>query len=148
MAEKEIRVAIAGIGCCTGHLVQGVYKYNDVEDNSKSIPGLMHPVLGDYKIRNIKYVAAFDIDKNKIGKDLSEAIFTKPNNMTKFAEVPKQGVEVKMGPILDGAPPHLREFFDVADKYEPCDIVEELKKAKAEILVNFIPTGSENAAKF
>jgi myo-inositol-1-phosphate synthase len=148
MAEKEIRVAIAGIGCCTGHLVQGVYKYNDVEDNSKSIPGLMHPVLGDYKIRNIKYVAAFDIDKNKIGKDLSEAIFTHPNNMTKFAEVPKQGVEVKMGPILDGAPPHLREFFNVADEYEPCDVVEELKKAKAEILVNFIPTGSEKAAKF
>ena len=148
MAEKEIRVAIAGIGCCTGHLVQGVYKYNDVEDNSKSIPGLMHPVLGDYKIRNIKYVAAFDIDKNKIGKDLSEAIFTHPNNMTKFAEVPKHGVEVKMGPILDGAPPHLREFFNVADEYEPCDVVEELKKAKADILVNFIPTGSEKAAKF
>jgi myo-inositol-1-phosphate synthase len=145
---KEIRVAVAGIGCCTSHLVQGVYKYWDVEDNSKWVPGLMHPVLGDYKIRDIKYVAAFDIDRNKIGKDLSEAIFTTPNNMTKFADVPKQNVEVKMGPILDGAPKHLRDFFDVADDYEPCDVVKELKDAKAEILVNFIPTGSEEAAKF
>ncbi|MDD3521136.1 MAG: inositol-3-phosphate synthase, partial [Actinomycetota bacterium] len=88
MSGKEIKVAIAGVGCCTSHLVQGVYKYHDVEDNSTWIPGLMHPVLGDYKIRDIKYVAAFDIDRNKIGKDLAEAIFAKPNNMTKFAEVP------------------------------------------------------------
>jgi len=146
--EKEIRVAVAGIGCCTSHLVQGVYKYWDVEDNSKWIPGLMHPVLGDYKIRDIKYVAAFDIDRNKIGKELSEAIFAEPNNMTKFADVPRQDVEVKMGPILDGAPDHLRDFFDVADDYEPCDVVKELKDAKAEILVNFIPTGSAEAAKF
>ena len=132
--KKEIRVAVAGIGCCTSHLVQGVYKYWDVEDNSKWIPGLMHPVLGDYKIRDIKYVAAFDIDRNKIGKDLSEAIFTEPNNMTKFADVSEQNVEVKMGPILDGAPAHLRDFFDVADEYEPCDVVKELKDSGAEIL--------------
>jgi myo-inositol-1-phosphate synthase len=145
---KEIRVAVAGIGCCTSHLVQGVYKYWDVEDNSKWIPGLMHPVLGDYKIRDIKYVAAFDIDRNKIGKDLAEAIFAKPNNMVKFAEVPEQGVKVKMGPILDGAPPHLREFFAVADDYEPCDVVKELNDSGAEILVNFIPTGSAEAARF
>jgi len=76
------------------------------------------------------------------------AIFAKPNNMTKFADVPKQDVEVKMSPILDGAPKHLREFFDVADDYEPCDVVKELKDSKAEVLVNFIPTGSEKAAKF
>ena len=109
---KEIRVAIIGVGCCASHLVQGVYKYHDVEDNSKWIPGLMHPVLGDYKIRDLKYVAAFDIDRGKLGKDLSEAIFSSPNNMTKFAEVPKQGVVVKMGPIFDGAPDHLRKFYD------------------------------------
>jgi myo-inositol-1-phosphate synthase len=148
MLEKEIRVAVAGIGCCTSHLVQGIYKYWDVEDNSTWIPGLMHPVLGGYKIRDIKYVVALDIDKNKIGKDLSEAIFAKPNNMIKFAEVPKQGVKVKMGPILDGAPQHLRNFFDVADDIKPINVVKELKDAKAEILVNFIPTGSEKAAKF
>ena len=148
MSGKEIRVAIVGVGCCTSHLVQGIYKYHDVEDNKTWIPGLMHPVLGDYKIRDIKYVAAFDIDRNKVGKDLSEAIFAKPNNMTKFAEVPKQDVEVKMGPILDGAPKHLREFFDVADDCEPCDVVKELKDSKADVFVNFIPTGSEKAAKF
>lgn len=148
MLNKEIRVAVAGIGCCTSHLVQGIYKYYDIEDNNLWIPGLMHPVLGDYKIRDIKYVAAFDIDRNKLGKDLSEAIFTQPNNMTKFAEVPRQNVEVKMGPILDGAPEHLREYFDVADDLEPCDVVKELRDSKAEVLVNFIPTGSEKAAKF
>jgi len=148
MSEKEIKVAVAGIGCCTSHLVQGVYKYYDIEDNKKWIPGLMHPVLGDYKIRDIKYVAAFDIDRNKVGKDLSEAIFAKPNNMVKFSDVPDQKVKVKMGPILDGAPDHLRRFFDVADDLKPCDVVKELKDSGAEILVNFIPTGSAEAAKF
>ena len=148
MSEKEIRVAIAGIGCCASHLVQGVYKYYNVEDNKKWIPGLMHPVLGDYKIRDIKYVAAFDIDRNKVGKDLSEAIFKKPNNMTKFADVPDQKVEVKMGPVLDGAPEHLRKYFDVADDLKLCDVVKELRDSGAEILVNFIPTGSAQAARF
>jgi myo-inositol-1-phosphate synthase len=147
-SNNEIRVAVAGIGCCTSHLVQGVYKYHDVEDNNKWIPGLMHPVLGDYKIRDIKYVAAFDIDKGKIGKDMSEAIFAPPNNMTKFADVPKQNVEVKMGPILDGAPDHLRKFFNVADNQKPVDVVKELKDSGAEVLVNFIPTGSDKAAEF
>jgi myo-inositol-1-phosphate synthase len=148
MADREIRVAVAGIGCCTSHLVQGVYKYWEVEDNETWIPGLMHPVLGGYKIRDIRYVAAFDIDRNKIGTDLSKAIFAPPNNMARFAEVPPQGVEVRMGPVLDGAPPHLREHFDVADEAAPVDVVRELKEAKAQILVNFIPTGSEQAAKF
>ena len=108
----------------------------------------MHPVLGDYKIRDIKYVAAFDIDRNKVGKDLSEAIFKKPNNMTKFADVPDQKVEVKMGPVLDGAPEHLRKYFDVADDLKLCDVVKELRDSGAEILVNFIPTGSAQAARF
>lgn len=148
MSGNEIKVALAGIGCCASHLVQGIYKYEDVEDNSKWIPGLMHPVLGDYKIRDIKYVAAFDIDKNKIGKDLSEAIFAKPNNMTKFSDVPKQDVEVKMAPIYDGAPDHLRAYYEVADDAKPCDVVKELKSSGAQILVNYIPTGSEEAAKF
>ena len=148
MTDNEIRVAVAGIGCCTSHLVQGIYKYHDVENNGEWIPGLMHPVLSDYKIRDINYVAAFDIDKNKIGTDLSEAIFAPPNNMTKFADVPNQGVEVMMGPILDGAPEHLRKYYDVADGVEPSDVVAVLREAEAEVFVNFIPTGSEDAAKF
>ena len=148
--DKEIRVAVAGIGCCTSHLVQGVYKYFDVLDKDKWIPGLMHPVLADYRIRDIKFVAAFDIDRRKIGKDLSEAVFSAPNNMVKFSDVPTQNVTVKMGPVLDGAPPHLRggRFYEVADESKPCDVVSELKAAHAEILVNFIPTGSQKAARF
>ena len=147
---KEIRVAVAGIGCCTSHLVQGIYKYHDVTDPEKWIPGLMHPVLGDYKIRDIKFVAAFDIDRRKVGRDLSEAIFAENNNMAVFSKVPPQGVTVKMGPVLDGAPPHLRggQFYDVADDTKPCDVVAELKAAKAEVFVNFIPTGSKEAARF
>ena len=143
-------MAVAGIGCCTSHLVQGIYKYWDVLDNERWVPGLMHPVLGEYRIRDIKFVAAFDIDRRKIGTDLSEAIFSAPNNMTKFSDVPKLGVTVKMGPVLDGAPPHLRggKFYDVADDLKPCDVVAELKASGAEILVNFIPTGSQNAARF
>ncbi len=103
-----------------------------------------------YRIQDIKFVAAFDIDRRKIGTDLSAAIFSAPNNMAKFSDVPKLGVTVKMGPVLDGAPPHLRggQFYDVADELKPCDVVAELKAARAEILVNFIPTGSEKAAKF
>ena len=148
--DRTIRVAVAGIGCCTSHLVQGIYKYWDVVNNEKWVPGLMHPVLGDYRIQDIKFVAAFDIDRRKIGTDLSAAIFSAPNNMAKFSDVPKLGVTVKMGPVLDGAPPHLRggQFYDVADELKPCDVVAELKAARAEILVNFIPTGSEKAAKF
>ena len=146
--QKEIRVAIAGVGCCASHLVQGVYKYNNVEDNTKWIPGLMHPVLGDYKIRDLKYAAAFDIDRGKLGKDLSEAIFSSPNNMTKFADVPRQDVEVKMGPILDGAPEHLRKFYDVADEEKPVDVVKELKDSGSEVFINYIPTGSDEAARF
>ncbi|MBT3272024.1 MAG: inositol-3-phosphate synthase [Spirochaetales bacterium] len=148
MPNEEIRVAVAGIGCCTSHLVQGIYKYHDVENNDEWIPGLMHPVLGGYKIRDIKYVAAFDIDNNKIGKDLSEAIFAPPNNMTIFADVPSQDVQVKMGPILDGAPDHLRKYYDTSDETEPCDVVKELKDSGAQVFVNFIPTGSGEAAKF
>jgi myo-inositol-1-phosphate synthase len=148
--NKEIKVAVAGIGCCTSHLVQGVYKYYEVVDKDKWVPGLMHPVLGGYRIRDIKFVAAFDIDRRKIGKDLSEAIFSKPNNMVKFSTVPKQNVTVKMGPILDGAPEHLRggQFYEVADELQPCDVVKELKDVGAEILVNFIPTGSQKAARY
>lgn len=150
MADRQIRVAVAGIGCCTSHLVQGVFKYHDVQDANQWVPGLMHPVLGDYKIRDIKYVAAFDIDRRKVGRDLSEAVFAQPNNMAVFAEVPNLGVEVKMGPVMDGAPEHLRGegFYDVADDMKACDVVRELKESGAEVFVNFIPTGSAQAARF
>ena len=148
MSTKEIRVAFTGIGNCTSHVIQGLYYYKDISDNSKHISGLMHPVLGEYKIFDIKPVAAFDIDRNKVGKDLSEAIFTKPNNCTFFAKVPNLGVKVNMGPILDGAPDHLRQFVNVYDEMKPSDVVKILKDSGAEIFVNFIPTGSAKAARF
>jgi len=148
MSAKEIKVAISGVGNCTSHVIQGLYYYKDVVDNSKTVSGLMHPVLGRYKIFDVKPVAAFDIDRNKVGRDLAEAIFVKPNNATVFAKVPNIGVQVNMGPILDGAPDHLRDFFDVYDEKEPSDAVKVLKDSGAEILVNFIPTGSAKAARF
>ncbi|MCL5986850.1 MAG: inositol-3-phosphate synthase [Actinobacteria bacterium] len=148
MSTKEIRVAITGIGNCTSHVIQGLYYYKDVADNSKPISGLMHPVLGGYKIFDVKPVAAFDIDRNKVGKDIAEAIFTKPNNAAVFAKVPNLGVKVNMGPVLDGAPDHLRQFFNVYDEMKPSDVVKVLKDSGAEIFVNFIPTGSAKAARF
>jgi myo-inositol-1-phosphate synthase len=148
MGTGEIRVAFAGVGNCTSHVIQGLYYYKNVVDDNKPISGLMHPVLGGYKVFDVKPVAVFDIDKNKVDKDLAEAIFAKPNNATVFAKVPEFGVKVNMGPILDGAPDHLRDFFDVYDEKEPCDVIQVLKDSGAEILVNFIPTGSAKAARF
>jgi len=150
---KEIRTAIAGIGNCASSLVQGVYYYKNVSSNNEPVPGLMHNVLGGYKIGDIKFVAAFDIDKRKVGKDLSEAIFAKPNCTTVFQkDIPKMNVEVKKAPVLDGIAEHMKEFdenirFAVDNKYKAVDIARELKKSKAEILLNYLPVGSEKAVK-
>ncbi|MEM2975977.1 MAG: inositol-3-phosphate synthase, partial [Candidatus Bathyarchaeia archaeon] len=117
MLLPEIRVAIAGVGNSASALVQGVEYYKNVENEAK-VPGLMHVNFGGYHIRDIKFVAAFDVNKKKIGKDLSEAIFIEPNCCTKFAEVPKTGVKVLPGPILDGVAPHMKEPFMVFNPQE------------------------------
>jgi myo-inositol-1-phosphate synthase len=145
----EIRVALVGVGNSASALVQGVEYYKNVKEG-ETVPGLMHVNFGGYHIRDIKFVAAFDVDKNKIGKDLAEAIFTKPNCCAKFANVPPLGVKVSPGPVLDGVAKHMRETFNVYDENEvqPADIASVLKEADAEILINYLPVGSRNATRF
>ena len=151
--SKPIKIAMAGIGNCCSSLIQGLYYYKDVKDEKGLVLGLMHSVVGGYKISDIKVVAAFDIDKRKAGKDLSEAIFAKPN-CTKifYKNIPKMGVKVKMGPVLDGVAPHMKEYpkdqtFVVA-REKPLDVVRELKKSGAEILINYCPVGSQKAVEY
>ncbi|MCS7096542.1 MAG: inositol-3-phosphate synthase [Candidatus Bathyarchaeota archaeon] len=145
----EIRVAIVGVGNCASALVQGVEYYKNA-DEDEVVPGLMHVNFGGYHVRDIKFVAAFEVDKRKIGKDLAEAIFAKPNCCAKFADVPKLGVEVKPGPILDGVASHMKEPFNIYDesKIKPADVAEVLKESGAEVLVNYLPVGSYNATRF
>ncbi len=145
----KIRVAIAGVGNCASALVQGVYYYASVPEE-RQIPGVMHVKFGPYHIGDIEFVAAFDVNKRKIGKDLAEAIFTKPNNTIKFANVPKTGVIVKPGPILDGVTLHMKDSFTPYDEesIRPVNVVEELKAARADIVVNFLPVGSNLATAY
>lgn len=149
---KEIKLAIAGIGNCASSLIQGFYYYKDVKDNNNVIPGLMHNVLGGYSLSSVKPVAAFDIDSRKVGKDLSEAIFAKPNCTTVFhKDVPDMGVEVQMAPVLDGVADHMKEFHEDrsfrVSKERPVDVRKALEESGADVLLNYMPVGSEDAAK-
>jgi len=146
---KKIRIAIAGVGNCASSLIQGIEYYKD----KKEVIGLMHPEINGYKSSDIEVVAAFDIDQRKVGQDLSKAIFAKPNNTAVFyPNVPHYGVTVKMGNVLDGLAEHMKEYseeeaFRVAED-DPCEVVEELRKSGTEILVNYLPVGSEEGARF
>lgn len=148
-----IKIAIAGIGNCTSSLIQGLYYYKKVKNNDELVPGLMHNLLGKYKISDIKPVAAFDIDQRKVGKDLSEAIFSPPNCTKIFCKnIPKLNVKVKMAPVLDGVAKIMENYpeekrFKVSNQ-KPVDVVKELKKSKADILINYVPVGSQKAAEF
>ena len=144
-----IRVAIAGIGNCASALVQGVEYYKNVKEESE-VPGIMHVMFGDYHIRDIKFVAAFEANQLKIGKDLSEAIFTEPNCCAKFADVPKLGVEVLPAPILDGVAPHMKEPFKAYDPEEndPVNVADVLKETEADMLINFLPVGSYKGTRY
>jgi len=150
---KKIRIAIAGVGNCASSLIQGLSYYKDADSNYKLVPGLMHNVLGGYRISDIKPVAAFDVDRRKVGKDLSEAIFAKPN-CTKvfFRKVPNFGVAVVRGPTLDGVANHMEGFPDDRafriSKEKPVDVVNILKDTKADVLINYMPVGSENATMY
>ncbi len=140
---RRIRVAIAGVGNCASALVQGVYYYRDKKD----MIGLAHPEVGGYRPEDIEFVAAFDVSRGKVGKDLSEAVFEKPNNTIRFQEVPKTGVTVKKGPVLDGVGRYLREVIDFSAEKD-FNVVEELKSSKADVLVNYLPVGSESGSRF
>lgn len=141
-----IKVALVGVGNCASTLVQGIYYYsNRTEDNPI---GLMHKSFGGYQIQDIQFVAAFDVDSRKVGRDLSEAIFAEPNCTKKIMDVPHIGVTVKKGRVLDGVAPHMKDFFVVDDNVAEQDIVDELKKSGAEILICYLPVGSAKAARF
>ena len=145
----EIRVALVGVGNSASALIQGVQYYKNTTENV-TVPGLMHVSFGGYHVRDIKFVAAFEVNKNKIGKDLSEAIFTAPNCCAKFAEVPRLGAKVSPAPFLDGVADHMKQVFSIykESEVEPADVVQVLKDSKTEILVNYLPVGSHDAARF
>ncbi len=142
----SVRVAIVGVGNCAASLVQGVEYYKDADPEAR-VPGLMHVQIGDYHIRDIQFVAAFDVDAKKVGTDLSEAIGASENNTIKFADVPPTGITVQRGHTYDGLGKYYRETIDESDA-EPVNVVEALKEAEADVLICYLPVGSENAAKF
>jgi myo-inositol-1-phosphate synthase len=143
---SKIKVAIVGVGNCASALVQGVQKYQNADDHA-FIPGLMHPILGGYAIGDIEFVAAFDIDRNKVGKDLSEAIFTEPNNTIKFADVPHVGVTVDRGMTHDGIGHYVADRVIKAEG-STADIVGILKERQCDVVINYLPVGSEEATKW
>src|SRR5687768_13631914 len=142
----SVRVGIVGVGNCATSLIQGVEYYKDA-DPSGSVPGLMHVVFGDYHVKDVEFVVAFDVDDKKVGKDLSEAIDASENNTIKICDVPTLGVEVKRGPTMDGLGKYYRQTIEESAA-EPVDVVEALKDAEVDVLVSYLPVGSEEADKF
>ena len=143
---SEVRVAIVGVGNCASSLVQGVEYYKDADPKAQ-VPGLMHVQFGDYHVRDVKFVAAFDVDAKKVGEDLSAAIFASENNTIKFSEVPLTGITVLRGHTYDGLGKYYRDMVVESDD-APVDVVKALKDAKVDVLVCYLPVGSEAAAKF
>jgi myo-inositol-1-phosphate synthase len=142
----SVRVAIVGVGNCAASLVQGVHYYADADPNG-TVPGLMHVMFGDYHVRDIDIVAAFDVDAKKVGFDLSEAIVASENNTIKFCDVPPLGVAVQRGVTNDGLGKYYRETIEESDA-EPVDIVAALRDAQVDVLVSYLPVGSEIADKY
>ncbi|ULL08871.1 inositol-3-phosphate synthase [Mycobacterium liflandii] len=145
-AQPEVRVAIVGVGNCASSLVQGVEYYQNADDNSM-VPGLMHVRFGPYHVRDVKFVAAFDVDAKKVGFDLSDAIFASENNTIKIADVAPTNVVVQRGPTLDGIGKYYADTIELSDD-EPVDVVKVLKDNKVDVLVSYLPVGSEEADKF
>lgn len=146
MANKKVRVAIIGVGNCASSLVQGVQFYKNAK-KAEVIPGIMHTQLGDYHVRDIEFTIGIDVNVTKVGKDLSEAIFAEPNNTYKFADVPKLNVPVVRGMTHDGLGKYLSGIIQKAPG-ATADIVKLLRETKTDVLVNFLPVGSEMATKW
>ncbi len=144
--SRKVRVAIIGVGNCASSFVQGIHYYQDAPVDTQ-VPGLMHVNLGGYHVGDIEIVAAFDIDKNKVGKDVAEAIFTAPNNTYKFTDVPKLGVKVHRGMTHDGLGKYLSQVIEKAPGPTD-DVVGILKATKADVVINYLPVGSEEATKW
>jgi myo-inositol-1-phosphate synthase len=143
---SEVRIAIVGLGNCASSLIQGLEYYKDADPND-SVPGLMHVELGGYHIRDVKVVAAFDVDAKKVGKDVAEAIFTEPNNTITFSDVPPTGITVLKGHTLDGLGTYYRETITESGEPE-ADVAAVLRDTKADVLISYLPVGSEQADKF
>ncbi len=144
--SKSIRLAIAGVGNCANSLIQGLSYYAEAEPDDH-VPGLMHVVLGGYHINDVEPVAAFDVDASKVGLDLGKAIWAEPNNTVQFCEVPDLGVRVQRGPTLDGFGEYYRSQCEESP-VEPVDVAEALREAKADVLVSYLPVGSEQAQRY
>ncbi|GAA3393937.1 inositol-3-phosphate synthase [Cryptosporangium minutisporangium] len=142
----SVRVAIVGVGNCAASLVQGVHYYRDADPTTR-VPGLMHVQFGDYHVRDVEFVAAFDVDAKKVGRDLSEAIVASENNTIQICEVPPTGVTVQRGHTFDGLGEFYRDTITESDD-EPVDVVQVLKDAKVDVLVSYLPVGSEDADRF
>jgi myo-inositol-1-phosphate synthase len=142
----SVRVAIVGVGNCATSLIQGVHYYQDA-DPAASVPGLMHVQFGPYHVRDVEFVAAFDVDAKKVGFDLADATTASENNTIKICDVPPLGVTVQRGPTMDGLGKYYRETIEESDS-DPVDVVAALKEAKADVLVSYLPVGSEQADKF
>jgi myo-inositol-1-phosphate synthase len=149
----KIKVAIAGVGNCASSLVQGVEYYRR-HDRDKQIPGLMHNDIAGYRVKDLKFVAAFDIDARKVGEDLNKAIFAKPNCTTVFCrDIPKTGIKVMRGPTLDGLAAHLKHYsrekrFLEDKEHKPVNAAKVLKETRADVLVNYMPVGSQEATEY
>ncbi|MFG1948370.1 inositol-3-phosphate synthase [Nonomuraea sp. NPDC048826] len=142
----SVRVAIVGVGNCAASLVQGVHYYRDA-DPAVRVPGLMHVTFGDYHVGDVEFVAAFDVDAKKVGRDLSEAIVASENNTIKITDVPPTGVIVQRGHTYDGLGEYYREIIEESDE-APADVVQVLRDNQVDVLVSYLPVGSEDAARF
>ncbi|MEV5327394.1 inositol-3-phosphate synthase [Nonomuraea sp. NPDC052634] len=142
----SVRVAIVGVGNCASSLVQGVHYYKDADPGTR-VPGLMHVKFGDYHVGDIEFVAAFDVDAKKVGRDLSEAIVASENNTIKICDVPPTGVTVQRGHTFDGLGEYYREIIEESDEV-PVDVVQVLRDNKVDVLVSYLPVGSEEADRF
>jgi len=147
MARNKIRVAVIGVGNCASSLIQGIYYYRNAKD-TEFVPGVMHVNFGGYHINDIEVVAAFDVNSNKVGKDVAEAIYVAPNNTTVFAQVPNLGVKVLRGPRLDGVNKYTQQLVPVDIKQKEVDVVQALKDAKVDAVINYLPVGSQEATEF
>jgi len=147
MEHRKIRLAIVGVGNCASSLVQGIHYYRNAPDDG-FVPGVMHTNFGGYHIRDIEVVAAFDVNSNKVGKDLADAIYAAPNNTAIFAKVPPQGVRIARGPLLDGINKYTEPLVPVDTVQKPVDVVHILKKSRAEVVINYLPVGSQKATEY
>jgi myo-inositol-1-phosphate synthase len=142
----SVRVAIVGVGNCASSLVQGVEYYRDADPNDR-VPGLMHVKFGDYHVSDVEFVAAFDVDAKKVGRDLAEAIVASENNTIKICDVPPTGVTVQRGPTFDGLGQYYREVVEESDD-SPVDVARALREARVDVVVSYLPVGSEEADRY